>query len=118
MKQLGLSLVKDKVLSRAQMDAVLLESEAGGKTLVQALLDRALVDDKFLARYLSATFHYQLVNEEEVRRLPPRPKGVPTLPKDLVEEAQCFVMEGLPEAWKVLVVDPTERPALAELGFL
>jgi len=118
MIQLGLSLVKDKILSRAQLDMVLAGALRSGRGMVQVLVEDNIVDDKFLANYLSKTYHYQLVSEEDALSLLDNKPNFNTLPRDVMHSVGCVYLGEQKNHRQVLLADPFERPELSELKFL
>lgn len=114
-KPLGLMLVREKIISRTQLDQAQDLAEKSKLGLVQALLDQRAIDDGVLAVFVSEKMKIPLAEKAHLENIPGN--IIRILPKDLADEFNAVPIGMEKSALKVAMLDPTDVFTVEEIQF-
>lgn len=114
-KPLGLMLVREKIISRTQLDQAQDLAEKSRSGLVQALLDQQAIDDAVLAVFVSEKMKIPLAEKAQLEKIPSN--IIRSFAKDLADEFNAIPLGVEKSALKLAMLDPTDSLAVEEIQF-
>ena len=114
-KQLGLMLVKEKIITRNQLEEASSKASGRGVTLIPTIINLGLIDDADLSIFISEQLKVPLADRSLMENIPD--PIIKSIAKDLVDEFDLMPIGMEKNALKVAMVDPTDQACISELRF-
>ncbi|MBI3070662.1 MAG: hypothetical protein HYY84_00910 [Deltaproteobacteria bacterium] len=113
--KVGLMLVAENIVSRAQLEDAIARKLARGGTIGWNLVQCGFIDEGFLVNYYCRKFKVPFADDALFRDV--QPQVISTIPRDMVAEFSVVPIALEQDALYVAMADPSYRHALDEIGF-